>query len=119
AAPPPAPPAAPPANANPFGGDTDLSNVFGNAPQGAPKVASNAPPPQKTAPAGPTTGSESLTKRSVILFAKDAPDPAKNALGALKFLAGDLNASMISPNARVELQAFGGKIGRASCRERV
>jgi outer membrane protein OmpA-like peptidoglycan-associated protein len=78
----------------------DLSNVFGNAPS-----------PRKTAPAGPTTGKESLTKRSVILFAKDAPDPAAQALGALKFLAGDLNAAMTSPNARIELQAFGGAKG--------
>jgi len=98
---------APPADANPFGGATDLSNVFGNGP----KTASLAPPPQKTAPAGPSTGNESLTKRSVILFAKDAPDPAKNALGALKFLAGDLNAAMTSPGARVELEAFGGSKG--------
>jgi outer membrane protein OmpA-like peptidoglycan-associated protein len=74
-------------------------------------MASNAPPPVKTAPAGPATGNESLTKRSVILFAKDAPDPAKQALGALKFLAGDLNAAMSTPNARVELQAFGGAKG--------
>jgi outer membrane protein OmpA-like peptidoglycan-associated protein len=76
----------------------DFSNVFGNT----------AP---KTAPAGPTTGKENLTKRSVILFAKDAPDPAAQALGALKFLAGDLNAAMTSPNARIELQAFGGAKG--------
>jgi outer membrane protein OmpA-like peptidoglycan-associated protein len=113
AAPPPPRPTAPaPApDVNPFGGATDLSNVFGNKPQTGPKTASNAPPPVKTAPAGPTTGNESLTKRSVILFAKDAPDPAKQALGALKFLAGDLNAAMSTPNARVELQAFGGAKG--------
>jgi outer membrane protein OmpA-like peptidoglycan-associated protein len=84
----------------PFSTGPDLSHVFGNAPT-----------PPKTAPAGPTTGNENLTKRSVILFAKDAPDPAKSALGALKFLAGDLNASMVAPNARVELQAFGGAKG--------
>jgi len=109
AAPPPPPPrsSAPAPDANPFGGATDLSNVFGNAP----KVASNAPPPVKTAPAGPSTGNENLTKRSVILFAKDAPDPAKSALGAIKFLASDLNAAMTSPGARVELQAFGGPKG--------
>ncbi|HEX4634536.1 MAG TPA: OmpA family protein, partial [Rhizomicrobium sp.] len=58
-----------------------------------------------------STGSERLTKQSVILFAKDAPDPAKSALGAIKFLAGSLNASMTSPGARVELQAFGGTKG--------
>ena len=98
--PPPAPAPAP-SGGNPFGGATDLSNVFGSA----------APPPKKTAPAGPVTGSENLTKRSVILFAKDAPDPAKAALGAIKFLANDLNAAMTGPNARVELQAFGGTKG--------
>jgi outer membrane protein OmpA-like peptidoglycan-associated protein len=95
-------------DANPFGGATDLSNVFGNASK---TTASNAPPPARTARAGPTTGNESLTKRSVILFAKDAPDPAKQALGALKFLAGDLNSAMSTPNARIELQAFGGTKG--------
>jgi outer membrane protein OmpA-like peptidoglycan-associated protein len=84
----------------PFNAGPDQSHIFGKAPT-----------PPKTAPAGPTTGNENLTKRSVILFAKDAPDPAKAALGALKFLAGDLNASMVAPNARVELQAFGGTKG--------
>ena len=103
AAPTPSPAPAPaPPGGNPFGGATDLSNVFGSA---AP------PPPKKTAPAGPVTGNENLTKRSVILFAKDAPDPAKAALGAIKFLANDLNAAMTGPNARVELQAFGGSKG--------
>jgi len=112
AAPPPKPapqPApAPGPEASPFGGP-DLSNVFGTHPQ---QQASAAPPPPRpTAPAGPTTGKENLTKRSVILFAKDAPDPAQGALGAIKFLASDLNAAMSSPNARVELQAFGGNKG--------
>jgi outer membrane protein OmpA-like peptidoglycan-associated protein len=110
AAPPPrpAPAPAPDTSASPFGGAPDLSNVFGNHPQ---QQASAAPPPAHTAPAGPVTGKENLTKRSVILFAKDAPDPAQGALGAIKFLASDLNAAMSSPNARVELQAFGGNKG--------
>ena len=95
-----APAPTPPPGASPFGAP-DLSNVFGSA----------APPPPKTAPAGPVTGNESLSKRSVILFAKDAPDPAASALGALKFLAGDLNSRMTSPGARIELQAFGGAKG--------
>jgi outer membrane protein OmpA-like peptidoglycan-associated protein len=103
----PTPAPAPGTATNPFGGP-DLSNVFGSHPQ---QQASAAPPPPKpirTAPAGPVTGKENLTKRSVILFAKDAPDPAQGALGAIKFLASDLNAAMSTPNARVELQAFGG-----------
>jgi len=107
----PPPASAPAANLNPFGGATDLSNVFGNQPQTGPKLASNAPPPQRTAPAGPSTGKENLSKQSVIIFAKDAPDPAKSALGAIKFLAGSLNSAMTSPGARVELQAFGGAKG--------
>jgi len=115
AEPAPAPTQAPPANLNPFG--PDLSNVFRNPSQSAPQPAPQSTPQpapkmaSRTAPAGPTKGNESLTKRSVILFAKDAPDPAKSALGALKFLAGDLNAAMSTPNARVELQAFGGAKG--------
>ncbi len=100
---PPAPKPAPAPQSSPNIFNTpDLSNVFGNTPP--PKVA-------KTAPAGPSTGKEALNKRSVILFAKDAPDPAASALGALKFLAGDLNAAMTSPGARIELQAFGGPKG--------
>jgi len=95
-----APPPAQTPSLNPFGGATNLSNVFGNA-----------PPPPKTAPAGPTTGNENLTKRSVILFAKDAPDPAQAALGNIRFLAGELNSAMSTPNARIELQAFGGAKG--------
>lgn len=102
----PAPAPGPQASLNPFGGAPDLSNVFGNHRQ-----ASTPPPPVRTPPAGPATGKENLTKRSVILFAKDAPDPAQGALGAIKFLASDLNAAMSSPNARVELQAFGGVKG--------
>lgn len=99
---PPARPPAPSSAPNIFS-TPDYSNVFGNAP--------TPPPVQKTAPAGPSTGKEALSKRSVILFAKDAPDPAASALGALKFLAGDLNAAMTSPGARIELQAFGGAKG--------
>jgi len=92
-------------------GAPDYSNVFGNGGNAPQRQASNAPPPPRTAPAGPTTGNESLTKKSMILFAKDAADPAAGALGSIKFLAGELNAAMTTPNARVELQAFGGTKG--------
>lgn len=113
AAPAPAPASAPATTAMPFGGP-DLSNVFGNHPQQQASAAPPPPKPARTAPAGPVTGKENLTKRSVILFAKDAPDPAQGALGAIKFLASDLNAAMSTPNARVELQAFGGPKGDKS-----
>jgi outer membrane protein OmpA-like peptidoglycan-associated protein len=92
-------------------GAPDYSNVFGNGGNAPQRQASNAPPPPRTAPAGPTTGNENLTKKSMILFAKDATDPAAGALGSIKFLAGELNAAMTTPNARVELQAFGGAKG--------
>ena len=92
-------------------GAPDYSNVFGNGGNAPQRQASNAPPPPRTPPAGPTTGNESLTKKSMILFAKDAADPAAGALGSIKFLAGELNSAMTTPNARVELQAFGGAKG--------
>ena len=111
---PPAPKPAPPkqvAKAEPAPVQTPTISPFVGAQPDLSHVFSSAPPPPKTAPAGPTTGNENLSKRSVILFAKDAPDPAKSALGALKFLAVDLNAAMVTPNARIELQAFGGTKG--------
>ncbi len=106
--------AAPQATAPNIFNGPDYSNIFGNAaprpPQPPQRQASSAPPP-RPAPAGPTTGNENLTKRSMILFAKDAADPAAGALGSIKYLAGELNAAMTTPNARVELQAFGGAKG--------
>ena len=47
----------------------------------------------------------------MILFAKEASEPAEGALGAIKFLAVDLNSAMTRPSSRVELQAFGGGKG--------
>lgn len=76
------------------------------------QMAKANPPPASAQPQAaaepPTPG---LTKRSVILFAPQAADPAQSALGAIKFLAGDLNAAMSSASARVQIQAFGGNRG--------
>lgn len=119
AAPPPppqqtAPAAGAPADSNPYFGGPSMSNVFGGAqpapqPKAPPKkVASAAPPPVNTAPPAAEPG---LTKRSVILFAKDAGDPAEGALKSIGFLASDLNAAMTGPSSRVELQAYGGNHG--------
>jgi outer membrane protein OmpA-like peptidoglycan-associated protein len=88
-----------------------------SVPKAQPKQMAKAnPPPASAAPAQaaaepPTPG---LTKRSVILFAPQAADPAQSALGAIKFLAGDLNAAMNSASARVQIQAFGGNRGDKS-----
>ena len=105
--PPPAPApqqGAPADSSSPYLGSPNLSNVFGAAPK--------APPPKKLASAAPPPASEpGLTKRSVILFAKDAADPAEGALKSIGFLATDLNAAMTGPGSRVELQAYGGTHG--------
>jgi outer membrane protein OmpA-like peptidoglycan-associated protein len=79
------------------------------------RVAKSNPPPASAAPVSgveaPTPG---LSKRSVILFAPQAADPAQSALGAIKFLAGDLNAAMTSATARIQIQAYGGNRGDKS-----
>jgi outer membrane protein OmpA-like peptidoglycan-associated protein len=78
--------------------------------QAAPtQIAKAEPAPAQTNP--PPAAEAGLTKRSVILFAKDAADPASGALGSIKFLAGDLNAAMTRSASRIELQAFGGNKG--------
>jgi len=74
----------------------------------------NPPPVSAAPPPGAEAATPGFTKRSVILFAPDAADPAQSALGAIKFLAGDLNAAMTSASARVQIQAFGGNRGDKS-----
>ena len=113
AAPPPKPAPQQQQQANPYLATPDFSNVFGQgqpkpapAPQKPPAQVASAAPPAKPAPSD-----AGLVKRSVILFAKDAPDPAEGALGAIKFLATDLNAAMTRPASRIELQAYGGAKG--------
>lgn len=82
-------------------------------PAPVPKVARAEPPPRSAlpAPAGPIPATPGLSKRSMITFAPDATDPAASALGAIKFLASDLNAAMTGPGSRIQLQAFGGTRG--------
>jgi outer membrane protein OmpA-like peptidoglycan-associated protein len=76
------------------------------------RVAKANPPPANITPP-PAGGGETpgLSKRSVILFAPQAADPAESALGAIKFLAGDLNSAMTSASSRVQIQAYGGNRG--------
>ncbi len=105
-APKPAAPAPQVAGPNPFN-PPNYNNIFGGQ-TAKPAPAQTAKPAPAAAPSSDTAG---LTKRSVILFAKDASDPAEGALGAIKFLAADLNAAMTRPSSRVELQAFGGGKG--------
>jgi outer membrane protein OmpA-like peptidoglycan-associated protein len=78
------------------------------APQVAPK-----PAPTRIAKANPAppTSIPGLSRRSVILFAKGAAEPMDSAMDQIRFLAGDLNAAMVGPASRIELQAFGGDRG--------
>jgi outer membrane protein OmpA-like peptidoglycan-associated protein len=93
---------------------------LGAAPAPAPpqptRVAKANPPPANAAPSTSQEGQPTpgLSKRSVILFAPQAADPAQSALGAIKFLAGDLNAAMTGPSARIQIQAYGGNRGDKS-----
>ena len=105
-----------------FGYDQGAAGLLGNMqgppaaapapPPTATRVARASPPPASAQPSedkeAPTPG---LSKRSVILFAPQAADPAESALGAIKFLAGDLNAAMTSASSRVQLLAYGGTRG--------
>ena len=81
------------------------------------QVAKAEPPPATTSSAlpeeaaPPTAG---LTKRSMISFAPNQTDPAKTALGPIKFLAGALTTDMTSPSSRIELYAYGGPRGDKS-----
>ncbi len=121
ASPPPKPPAAAPAapgyNPYDFGaaGAAGL-DLGGSGPQPAaappPRIASANPPPANVTKAPDAEGqTPGLSKRSVILFAPQAADPAEAALGAIKFLAGDLNHAMTSASSRVQLLAYGGNRG--------
>lgn len=84
-----------------------------SAPAAPPTQMAKANPPPATVTAPPASGGETpgLSKRSVILFAPQAADPAESALGAIKFLAGDLNSAMTSASSRVQIQAYGGNRG--------
>jgi outer membrane protein OmpA-like peptidoglycan-associated protein len=97
------------------------SPAFGAGPQGAAglnnlstlpsapqtQIAKAVPPQSMVAP----PAAAGLTKRSVILFAAGAADPAQSALGAIKFLAGDLNTAMTGAGSRVQILAYGGDKG--------
>jgi outer membrane protein OmpA-like peptidoglycan-associated protein len=103
-APPPPAPAAPRAVSPSFGAaGLDLGSM---AAAPAQTQIAKAAPPVSAPPAGP-----GLTKRSVILFAAGASEPAQSALGAIKFLAGDLNTAMTGPGSRIQILAYGGDKG--------
>jgi outer membrane protein OmpA-like peptidoglycan-associated protein len=109
---------------NPGGYDQGAAGLLGNlqgppvsppqaaSPPSATRMARTNPPPASAQPVQPKEApTPGLSKRSVILFAPQAADPAESALGAIKFLAGDLNAAMSGPSSRVQLQAYGGNRG--------
>lgn len=96
-----------------FGGSPNYA-AQANAPATMPnrQLAANTPPPAATTPSAPAaTG---LTRRSQIIFAAGAPDPAANAIDAIRMLGSDLNATVQSGGGRVQLQAYGGAKGDKS-----
>jgi len=113
------PAAAPKTASVPSSGYSGAYPGFGVPPTNPPPKA--APKPSQLAKAEPVKPAATppaadaiapgLTKRSVILFAPGASDPAQSALGAIKYLAGDLTGAMTGPNARIQLQAYGGTRG--------
>jgi outer membrane protein OmpA-like peptidoglycan-associated protein len=101
----------------------DGSYPMGGAAGLASSLGASAPAPAKPAPAKPVqtakaepppahvTAAPGLVQHSSIQFRADQTDPAETALGAIKFLAGDLNAALGTPASRVELIAYGGARG--------
>jgi outer membrane protein OmpA-like peptidoglycan-associated protein len=84
------------------------------APRQQPAQLAKATPPPASASGVSVPPEPGLTKRSVILFAAGASDPAQSALGSIKFLAGDLNSSMTGAGSRIQLLAYGGDKGDKS-----
>jgi outer membrane protein OmpA-like peptidoglycan-associated protein len=81
------------------------------------RVATAEPPAQRTERAAVMRNTEptiSGNKKSVILFAAGATDPAVTAVQSIKALAGDLSASLTDGSARLQLLAYGGQRGEKS-----
>jgi outer membrane protein OmpA-like peptidoglycan-associated protein len=118
AAPRPAPAPAPvrPAAPAPRFGNTGAAGavgILGSLPTAPAQQLAKANPVLAAPSAGSAVdpNAAGTTKRSVILFAAGAADPAQSALDAIKLLAGDLNASMTNAGSRVQLIAYGGDKG--------
>ncbi len=113
-APAPVRPVAPPpprAATAPRAGNFGAAGILGSLPS-TPQLAKANPVPTPPSPASAVEpGAAGTTKRSVILFAAGASDPAQSALDAIKLLAGDLNAAMTGAGSRVQLIAYGGDKG--------
>lgn len=88
----------------PFSFDPRSTDYTPPQPAKPTRVAAASPAPARTEPAA----ENGLTRRSQIIFAAGAPDPAANALDAIRMLGGDLNASLNGGASRIQLQAYGG-----------
>jgi outer membrane protein OmpA-like peptidoglycan-associated protein len=100
-------------------GATGLFKYTGPSQPQAPSTPAKPAPPKpapntqvaRAEPAPAETRVPGLTKQSIILFAKDAADPADSALANIKLLATQLNAAMVRPDSRVQIHAYGGPKG--------
>jgi outer membrane protein OmpA-like peptidoglycan-associated protein len=59
-----------------------------------------------------------LAKQTQILFAPGAPDPAADAIDAIKGLAGPLNSALLAGTSRIQIVAYGGGRGDKSSEAR-
>lgn len=77
------------------------------------KLATVAPSASKapTAPSAEDTIPATLTRYGQIKFRKDATDLVPAAMDGIKKLAGNLNIAMDGGGQRVEVYAYGGKLG--------
>ncbi len=86
-----------------------------DAPIGAVPAAPRAAAPARVASVEPPpVDTTSMAQHRAILFAPGQTDPMPAALNQLKAMAGDLNVSLTSAAARVQLLAYGGGRGDKS-----
>ena len=114
-----------PAETAPVGSMSDLED-FAAAPPAAPPAAKpeRKPPPQRMASVepppvrpAPTRSAEPVisgSRKSIIVFAAGASDPAVSAVQNVKSLAGDLATALVDGSTRVQLLAYGGQPGEKS-----
>lgn len=136
-------PASQPAAATPQGADSNLSDFEDLETAGASKPAAPQPAPAQAAPPpkpvrvakteappvhAPTPErvekkatpvlTDYGTKRSTVLFAAGATDPAGSAIDSVKTLAADLGEALGDASTKIQLYAYGGDRGDKSSESR-
>jgi len=114
-----------PAESAPVGSMSDLEDFAAAQPSTPPaakperkpppqRMASVEPPPVRPAPTRNAEPVISGSRKSIIMFAAGASDPAVTAVQNVKSLAGDLATALVDSSTRVQLLAYGGLPGEKS-----